>query len=277
MLALLNFGCFFPLLAIAIYRLPGGVAAAFGGLQPLLVAAITFVVTGRRPARSVLTIGTVAALGVALVALRPGATLDVVGAVAAIGANLSFAGGVVATKRLATPTHRLAATGWQLLVGGAFVLPLTIATEGPPPPIEPRHLAGGAYLSLVGTALAFTLWFGGIRRLGPAAPPLLGLAAPVTGAAMGWIVLGQSLSATQLAGFVVTLTAVGYGAVSASRPTSTDERAHGIVEHRQVEVDITSGRRRAHQRHVVEWCQQHPAVEQEQVEKVLELGVGRAL
>ena len=39
-------------------------------------------------------------------------------------------------------------------------------------------VAGFAYLSLVGTALAFVLWFNGIRRLPTSAPPLLGLAAP---------------------------------------------------------------------------------------------------
>ena len=38
LLAVFNFGLFFPLLAVAVYRLPGGVAAAGGGLQPLLVA-----------------------------------------------------------------------------------------------------------------------------------------------------------------------------------------------------------------------------------------------
>ncbi len=38
MLAVFNFGIFFPMLVAAVYRLPGGVAAAVGGLQPLLVA-----------------------------------------------------------------------------------------------------------------------------------------------------------------------------------------------------------------------------------------------
>jgi probable blue pigment (indigoidine) exporter len=273
-LALFNFGCFFPLLAVAIYRLPGGVAAAFGGLQPLLVAAITFAASRRRPRRVELTVGAVAAAGVALVALRPGASVDTVGVLAAIGANISFAAGVVATKRLPTPSHRLAATGWQLAVGGAFLAPLTLVVEGPPPPLAPADVAGFTYLGLVGTALAFTLWFSGIRRLGPAAPPLLGLAAPVTGAAMGWIVLGQSLGPSQLVGFVITLGAVGYGAVTASRPESADERAHGIVEHREEGVDVVGGRRRAHQRHVVERGQHDPAVEQEEVEEVLELCVG---
>jgi hypothetical protein len=35
--------------------------------------------------------------------------------------------------------------------------------------------------------------FDGIRRLPAMAPPLLGLAAPVRGAAIGWVALGQSL------------------------------------------------------------------------------------
>src|SRR6476469_2793106 len=41
-LAVFNFGLFFPLLVAAVYRLPGGVAAALGGLQPLLVAALSW-------------------------------------------------------------------------------------------------------------------------------------------------------------------------------------------------------------------------------------------
>jgi probable blue pigment (indigoidine) exporter len=50
-----------------------------------------------------------------------------------------------------------------------------------------------------------------------AAPPLLGLAAPLTGATLGWIVLGQSLSPVQLAGMAITLSAIAYGATYGSR------------------------------------------------------------
>ena len=50
-----------------------------------------------------------------------------------------------------------------------------------------------------------------------AAPPLLGLAAPLTGATLGWVVLGQSLSASQLLGFVLALSAIAAGAVLAAR------------------------------------------------------------
>ncbi|CAN5841972.1 EamA family transporter [soil metagenome] len=221
-LALFNFGIFFPLLVAAVYRLPGGVAAAVGGLQPLFVAVLSWLFTGRRPRVLDLVVGCVAALGVGLVVIRPGADLDPVGVIAAVGANVSFAVGVVLTKRFPAPANRLAATGWQLLMGGVILVPLAAIVEGAPPSLTGRNVAGFAYLSMVGTALAFVLWFNGIRRLPSAAPPLLGLAAPVTGAVLGWAMLGQSLSPLQLTGFVVTLAAIAYGA--SLRPDSADLR-----------------------------------------------------
>jgi probable blue pigment (indigoidine) exporter len=223
-LAVFNFGVFFPLLSVAVYRLPGGVAAAVGGLQPLFVSTLSWLLAARRPRARDLAIGCVAAIGVGLVAIRPGAHLNPVGLLAAVGANLSFAVGVVLTKRYPTPSNRIAATGWQLLMGGAILLPLTLIVEGAPPSLTGRNLAGFAYLSLVGTALAFILWFNGVRRLPPAAPPLLGLAAPVTGAVLGWVVLGQSLAPLQLTGFAVTIGAIAYGASLGRRTGSRDHR-----------------------------------------------------
>ena len=216
-LAACNFAVFFPLLAVAVYRLPGGVAAAVGGLQPLIVTTGSALLGRHRPRRLDLVVGAVAAGGVALVAIRPGAALDPVGLLAAVGANVSFATGVVLTKRFPPAPNRIAATGWQLLLGSAALLPLTFLVEGPPPAFTGRNLAGFAYLSVVGTALAFLVWFNGIRRLPVSAPPLLGLAAPVTGATLGWVVLGQALAPLQLVGFVVTLGAIAYGATVGSR------------------------------------------------------------
>jgi probable blue pigment (indigoidine) exporter len=227
-LAVFNFGVFFPLLIVAVYRLPGGVAAAAGGLQPLLVAAISTLVTGRKPRTLDLVVGAVAALGVALVVVRPGAGLDPVGVLAAVGANVSFAIGVVLTKRFPAPASRIASTGWQLLLGGVVLVPLAAALEGAPPALSGRGLVGFAHLSLVGTALAFVLWFNGVRRLPTAAPPLLGLAAPVTGAVLGWAVLGESLSPLQLTGFVISIAAIGYGATMQSvSPRGSTDRDRG--------------------------------------------------
>lgn len=226
-LAVFNFGLFFPLLVAAAYRLPGGVAAAAGGLQPLLVAGLTWLIAGHRPRVLQVAVGVAAAVGVALVVIRPGAGLDPVGVLAAVGANVSFATGVVLTKRFPAPGNRLAATGWQLLLGGVLLVVVTAVVEGAPPPVTPRNVAGFGYLSLVGTALAFVLWFNGIRRLPSAAPPLLGVTAPVTGAVLGWAVLGQSLSPVQLAGFAVSLGAIAHGASLGPAQTAPDARGPG--------------------------------------------------
>jgi probable blue pigment (indigoidine) exporter len=227
-LGLCNFGVFFPLLFVAVYRLPGGVAAAVGGVQPLLVLLLTRLVSGERPARRDLLVAVIAAVGVGLVVVRPGADIDPIGVLAAVGANISFSLGVVLTRRFPAPTDRLAATGAQLLVGAAVLAPLALLVEGAPPAIDAQAVAGFAYLSLFGTAVAYVLWFRGIGRLPTIAPPLLGLAAPITGAVMGWVVLGQALTPVQLVGFAVTLGAIAYGATAgppASRSSGQDDGA----------------------------------------------------
>jgi probable blue pigment (indigoidine) exporter len=217
LLGLFNFGIFFPLLAVAVYRLPGGVAAAAGGVQPLLVAMLSWRINHQRPSGTVIIVGVVAALGVALVVIHPDAHLDAVGVLAALIANASFAVGVVLTKKWPTPVNRLAATGWQLVLGGLVLIPLTAIVEGVPPSLSSRNVTGFAYLSGIGTALAFVVWFNGIRRLPASAPPLLGLAAPITGAALGWLVLGQALSPLQLLGITISVTAIAYGATVVSK------------------------------------------------------------
>jgi len=216
-LAVLNIGAFFPLLVVAVYRLPGGVAAAFGGVQPLLVALLGWMVAGNRPRPLPLTVGVVAASGVAMVVLRPGAAMDWTGSMAAVGANVSFALGVVLTKRWSAPSAPVAATGWQLLIASVLLVPLAAVVEGVPHAVETSHLLGTSYLSVVATGLAFLLWFRGVRALPAAAPPLLGLAAPVTGASIGWLVLREGLTPFQLVGFAVTVGAITYGALGAAR------------------------------------------------------------
>ncbi len=218
MVSLFNFGVFFPLLIVGVYRLPGGVAAATGGLQPLLVAVVAWLINRERPRRIDVAVGVAAAIGVSLIVIRPGAGIDPVGVLAAVGANVSFATGTVLTKRYPTPPNRITATGWQLLMSGLILVPATAIAEGLPEAITLTNLAGFAYLSLAGTALAFVLWFNGIRRLPIAGPPLLGLAAPITGAVLGWVVLSESLSILQLTGFAVTVGAIAYGATLRTAP-----------------------------------------------------------
>ncbi|MFM2079107.1 MAG: hypothetical protein RJA49_2997 [Actinomycetota bacterium] len=230
LVGLCNFGLFFPLLTVAVYRLPGGVAAAAGGLSPLLVALLSWQLVRRRPSRAEVVVGIVAALGVGMVVVRPGAHLDTLGVLAAIGSNVTFSLATVLTKRFPSPPHRLAATGWQLLLGGAVLVPLALGMEGAPPPWTGSSLLGFAWLSLGCTGVAFVVWYDGVRRLPTVAPPLLGLAAPVTGATLGWIVLGQSLSMVQLVGFALTIGAIAFGALSGSGRSAAHDGGEAVED-----------------------------------------------
>lgn len=216
-LAMAYFGVFFPLLIIAVYRLPGGVAAAVGGTQPLLVAALGLLITGAKPRRMDVLVGVAAAIGVGLVVLQPNAGLDPIGVLAALGANVSFATGVVLTKRFPTPPNRLADTGWQMLISGAVLVPLMLVFEGTPAQVTGTNLVAFAYLSIVATGLAFMVWLNGVRRLPAAGPPLLGIAGPVTAALIGWLALDQTLTPVQILGLVLSFGAIAYGALVSSR------------------------------------------------------------
>jgi uncharacterized membrane protein len=100
-------------------------------------------------------------------------------------------------------------TAWQLIAGGLVLLPIMLLAEGlPSEPLTGRNVAGFAVLTLVGTALAYTLWFRGIGRLPVGRVAFLGLLSPVVAVTSGWLVLGQSLAPGQALGAVIVLGSV---------------------------------------------------------------------
>jgi probable blue pigment (indigoidine) exporter len=216
-LGALNIGAFFALLFVAAYRLPGGVAATIIAVQPLLVVALSGRVFGERAAPRVVVAGAAGVVGVGLLVLRGDTTLDATGAAAAFGAAAVMATGVVLAKRWPSPAPLLATTGWQLVAGGLVAAPVALAVEGPPPPtLTGRNLAGYAYLAIVGAALAYPLWFRGIRALSPTNVTFLALLSPVVATALGWIALGQSLTPLEGLGVLITLGSVTVGQVRPS-------------------------------------------------------------
>jgi probable blue pigment (indigoidine) exporter len=213
-LGTLNIGAFFALLFISAYRLPGGVAALLGAVSPLVVAGLTVGLLRERVARRTVVAALVGALGVGMTVLTAQARLDPVGVLAGAGGAASMAFGVVLTKQWGRPASLLAMTSWQLTAGGLVLLPLALLVEGLPPSLTGTHLGGYAYLSLVGTAMAYTLWFRGLDRLPAPSVSLLGQLAPVVAAVLGWVLLEQSLRPLQLLGMAVALAAVAVGSTA---------------------------------------------------------------
>ncbi|TDC02771.1 EamA family transporter [Nonomuraea longispora] len=218
-LGALNIGVFFALLFVGAYRLPGGVAATVGAIQPLLVALLSAGLLAERLSLRTALSAVVGVAGVGLLVLRADARLDALGVAAALGGAAVMATGVVLSKRWRSPAPLLATTGWQLVAGGLLLLPVALLVEGPPPAtLTAANLAGYAYLTVIGSAFAYALWFWGLGRLTATQVTFLGLLSPVVATALGWLVLGQHLTAAQAVGAVVVLTALVAAQFRPARP-----------------------------------------------------------
>ncbi|MFF9770006.1 EamA family transporter [Streptomyces sp. NPDC014636] len=230
-LGALNIGAFFPLLFVAAYRLPGGMAAVVGSVGPLLVVGLSALLLGQRPAPRTLLTGVVAAFGVSLVVLKGAGALDLIGVLAALASTAAMATGTVLTKRWGRPAGvgPLALTGWQLTAGGLLIAPLAALTEGAPPALDGRAVGGYLYLALANTAVAYWLWFRGIGRLTVTQAGFLGPLSPLTAAVVGWAALGQALTPVQTMGMALAFAATVAGQLGGGKVRSfrrTERNSH---------------------------------------------------
>ena len=207
-LAALNIGIFQALLFVAAYRLPGGLAAVLGAIQPLLVIALSCGVDRRPPALLALVASVLSVVGMAVLLLSPDTAWDAAGVVAALFGAASMAAGTFLTRHWKMDMPVLALTGWQLLLGGALLLPVAWLADAPLPPLSLTQVTAYAYLCLAGALLAYALWFRGIAHLSPVAVSSLGLLSPLTAVVLGWVLLGQAMSGLSFFGLFIVLTSV---------------------------------------------------------------------
>ncbi|MFK8184172.1 MAG: EamA family transporter [Phormidesmis sp.] len=207
----LNIGIFQALLFVAAYRLPGGVAATTGAIQPLLVAVFAWAILNRKPSKLSFVAAIAGFIGVGLLVLGPSAQLDSIGILAALAGAGAMGLGTVLVKRWKPPVSLMVFTAWQLTIGGAMLLPVALITEGPFAEVTRTNLWGFIYLGLIGTGLAYALWFRGINRLSPSAASYLGLLSPVVATLIGYLFLQETFTPVQMIGIAVVLASVVIG------------------------------------------------------------------
>ncbi|WP_454813544.1 EamA family transporter [Labrys neptuniae] len=221
-LGTLNIAFFLTMLFIAAYRLPGGVAATIGAIQPLIVIFLTRAVLGTPVRLAAIAAALVGLGGVMLLLIAPrSVVLDPVGIAAGFAGALSLALGTVMSRRWQPPVSTLTFTAWQLTAGGFLLVLVALWVEPPLPALSLGNVAGLAYLTLIGAALTYMLWFRGIARLGPSAVASLLFLSPLTAVVLGWGLLGQSLTVVQLIGMVLVI-----GSVWASQKLQAGVRRH---------------------------------------------------
>jgi len=178
------------------------------GLAPLLIAVGATVLGHGRPDRATVVALVVALVGlVLLVGISAGAdsgTTVVLGALLAVGSALGYA--VVTLAGAGVPAGiPVALAGFA---GGALLLtPVALAT-GLRFTTDPVALLVLLYLGAVPSALAYRMFFSGLRSVPGAVASIVTLLEPLTATALATAFLGERLSPGALAGGLLVLAAV---------------------------------------------------------------------
>lgn len=208
-----NIGLFFPLVFLAAYHLPGGLAATVQAASPLAVMAIAWPLLRERPGTRRVLAALVGLTGVGLLVLRNPDGVTTLGLAGAFGSVAVSALGFVLVKHWGRPdgVGLLTMVSWQLVVGGLLLVPVALVVEGAPPALGLRAVGGFLWIGAAGTVLAYTCWFYGLAHLPAGAVALVGLLNPVTGTALGVAFAAEAFGWFQALGMVLVLGGVVAG------------------------------------------------------------------
>lgn len=208
-LAVLNVVLFFGLQTVSLQYLPTGMAAVLIYLQPVLVGVLAWPLLGEHLSITKLTGLLLGFAGVATVSassLR--ADVPVQGVALALLSALAWALGTVYLKRREdTVTYPWAVTG-QFLVGGLLLTGLgLVAEDAAAISWQPVFWAALAYAGLVGSALAWALWFWLVRAGEASRAAAYIFFVPLTAVAIGAVLLDEPV--TPLTALGAALVVVG--------------------------------------------------------------------
>jgi drug/metabolite transporter, DME family len=178
------------------------------GLAPLLIAVGATVLGHGRPERATVAALVAALVGlVLLVGISAGAdagTTVVLGALLAVGSALGYA--VVTLAGVGVPTGiPVTLAGFA---GGALLLTPIALLSGLRLTADPVALGVLLYLGLVPSALAYAMFFTGLRSVPGPVASIVTLLEPLTATALATAFLGERLSPGALAGGLLVLAAV---------------------------------------------------------------------
>jgi probable blue pigment (indigoidine) exporter len=228
-LGLLNVSAFFVLVYVASQLLATSVASTVMALSPLAMMLMAWAVVSERPRTAHLAGASIGLAGVCLMLLTGGGGVSVPGVCASGAAMLTSSFGYVLAKRWSSGADVLASTTWQLVAGGIALLPVAAVVEGAPPALDTPAVLAFGYVALVATALAFVVWFTGLRHLPAGTVGLTGLLNPATGVLLGVALGGEALTVQQLCGLVLVLAGVVLGRPARERTHEQPAPAPGAT------------------------------------------------
>jgi DME family drug/metabolite transporter len=182
------------------------------GMSPVLVLAAEWVTARRRASPRMLGTVCLAVTGLGLLVGLPAGGYAPTAVLASTGlAFLSAAGFATVTRLGARPVPGLdeqAAVGLGFTVGGLLLVPFAVTMGGLG--FSPTGATVGLLIALgtVPTAVAYTLYFRGLRTVGASTAVVLALLEPLTGALLAAVFLHDRLGLAGVVGAVLLATAV---------------------------------------------------------------------
>jgi DME family drug/metabolite transporter len=193
--------CFFT--AVRMTGVAIGAVVAIGS-APVFTGVLARLAGGPPPGRRWM-LATAAAVAGCTVLVTGGqaAGADPAGVGLALAAGLCYAVYAVAAARLISAGSPETAVMGLLFGGAAILLAPILATSSPGWVLTSRGIAITGYLGVVTTVAAYLLYGRGLRTVPAPVAVTLGLAEPVVAAMLGFVVLGERLTATAIAGLLL--------------------------------------------------------------------------
>jgi len=226
------------------------------GSAPVLVLAAERV-RGRRAGRLAGGATGLALAGLGLLAGLPSGGLRETAVLASAGmavlAGAGFATLTLVSARPVAGLDDLTAAGFGFTLGGLALLPVAAATGGVGFTPDPVTLGLLAALGAGPTAVAYTLYFRGLRTAPAGTAALLSLLEPLTGTVLAALILGDRLGTGGIAGAVilgaalVLATVAGQGAASPGTVAGQGAASgHGPADHGRSPAEHHHAQRREH-------------------------------
>lgn len=190
----------------ALSVLPAGRTSLIIALNPVVTLLIAAALLGDRLSATRWLGVALALLGVWVVVTR-GDLAQIAqslgkGELAMFGAVCAWAVYTLLGRKLLQGLSPVLATLWAAIWGTLFLglLALRDISHVHAASFTPEVWAGLVFLGVLGTAVAFVWYYEGLRQLGAARTVVFNNLVPVFGVLLGWLILGEPLSASLLAG-----------------------------------------------------------------------------
>jgi drug/metabolite transporter (DMT)-like permease len=199
-------------------RTGAGISSVVGNTGPIFTLILAAFFLGEPLTRVKMVALVLGTVGVTAIAWP--ATLDSSGrpveAALPLTAAISTAAASVLLKKLDVGRHLIGVAAWQLLLGTVPLLLLSAATETGGVRWTPPFVALLAYLGLIGTALALSVWYWLIQREPVGRLSLFLFLVPVLGLGLAIVTFGESIGPREILGVGLVLA----GIVLAARQTN---------------------------------------------------------